>query len=618
MSRSSDSSKPSLSLEEKLETLPSAPGVYLYKNRDGKIIYVGKASRLKQRVRSYFTGSTQGHDAKTRNMVGKIKDLDYIVTESPSEALVLENQLIKEYRPQYNIRLKDDKQYPYLRISMQEAFPRITVVRRINNDGARYFGPFTDVRAMRETLSFAAGVFQVRTCHLDLPEQTVPRACLDWQIGRCSAPCVGCDDRPTYRRRAQDLVHFLEGRTTHIIESLEAQMKIAAAERRYEDAAKMRDLGVKLAKTANSRPPIAGIPGDADLCAVAREGVHASGIVLRVRGGHILTSHHFPFVVKLDFGLEDLMAQLLREYYPRAGDVPRQILLSVGVEDANSWAEWLKQWRQGSLELLLPVRGAKRAAVELAHTNATFHLREAMVRERGRYAKRLTPAGIQLQEALDLHTAPQTIECFDISNFQGKETVASLVYFKEGKPLKSHYRRFRLKTIQGVDDFASMGEVLERYYGKLAAKSLPAAHLIVVDGGAGQLSVAREVLSKYGFHEAQLIGLAKREETIYHETGTLQLSRNNEGLKLLQRVRNEAHRFAITYHRLLRDKLTTASELDLIPGIGQVKKLSLLHHFGSVEQIMAASRADLESVRGINQHDVVSILNFFAQGRAQG
>ncbi len=611
MSSCAENPEPALPLQDKLEALPSAPGVYLYKNRDGKVIYVGKASRLSQRVRSYFVKAPSVHDPKTRSLVARIKDFDYIVTGTPAEALVLENQLIKEYRPQYNIRLKDDKQYPHLKISLQEPFPRVTVVRRIEADGARYFGPFTDVKAMRETLAFASGAFQVRTCHLNLPKQTVPRACLDWQIGRCSAPCVGHEDQAAYGKRAQALVNFLEGRTGPLIRELEDQMRSAANGRRYEEAARLRDLGAKLSRTANSRPPIGGIQGDADLCAVVREGTDASGLVLRVRGGHILTSHHFPFTAKLDIGLEDLMAQLLREYYPLAGDVPQEILLSVEVEDMASWQSWLGQWCPKPLQVKVPLRGPRHEAVQLAHTNATFHLREAMVKKQGRRVHRLTPAGVFLQESLDLHTAPQTIECFDISNFQGKETVASLVFFKEGKPLKSRYRRFRIKTVKQVDDFASMGEVLDRYYKKLVTKGLPAADLVVVDGGAGQLSVARDVLGRYGFHGVQLIGLAKKEETIYREGGTLQLSRHSEALKLLQRVRDEAHRFAITYHRLLRDKLTTASELDLIPGIGQVKKLSLLHHFGSVEQIRLASQQEIGLVRGINRHDVVSILNFF-------
>ncbi len=599
-------------LEDKLASLPEAPGVYLYKNRDGKVIYVGKAVRLKQRVRSYFSSHKADQDPKTRKLVDKIRDLDFIATDSEAQALVLENQLIKEYRPYYNIRLKDDKQYPYLRISLQEKFPRVTVVRRIVTDGARYFGPFTDVSSMRRTLSFAAGVFMVRTCHLDLPEKTVPRPCLDWQIGRCSAPCAGYEDEPTYRQRVLAMVSFLEGRTGDLLKELETRMRELARRRLFEEAARLRDLAARLRKTAAGRQLVDGITGDADLCGVAREGTEASGLVLRVRGGHILTSHHFSFSVKLESMPAELMAQLLREYYARAGDIPLEVLLAVPVEDPASWEAWLADRRGGPVHVREPRRGRRRAAVELARTNAAFHLRETLVRNKGRPARRVASAVSRLQAALELHTLPRTIECFDISNFQGKETVASLVFFKDGKPLKSRYRRFRINSVTGVDDFASMAEVLDRYYARLVAKELPPADLVVVDGGSGQLGVAREVLGRYGFHEVQLIGLAKKQETIYREGGTVQLPRRSEALKLLQRVRNEAHRFAITYHRLLRDRLTTASELDLIPGIGQVKKLSLLHHFGSVERIATASAAELGQVRGINRHDVAAILHFFA------
>ena len=598
-------------LKAKLTLLPDAPGVYLHKNNQGRVIYVGKASRLNQRVRSYFHTSGE-KDAKTNALVSKIKDFDYIVTDTATDALVLENQLIKEYRPLYNVRLKDDKQYPYLRISLNEPYPRVSVVRRITRDGARYFGPFTDVGAMRETLKFAAGAFQIRTCHLDLPGQTVERPCLDYQIGRCSAPCVDYDSQEDYRAKVMRMVRFLSGAEKEVIQELRTEMEDHSTGLRFEDAAGLRDLIAKLDRTTSRSRPVAGIRGDCDLISVAREGHDASGVVFRVRGGHILTTHHFLLSDKLEQGLDAFMAQLLREYYPRAGDIPAEILLSHPVDQQDSWQEWLAGLRKAKVTLKVPVRGVRKEAVALAHTNAAFKLREINLRRAMTKTHKVTPGDIQLQEALDLHSVPETIECFDISNFQGKETVASLVFFKGGQPLKSRYRRFRIKTVKGIDDFASMKEVLSRYYSRLVEKDLAPAHLVVVDGGAGQLGVAREVLAQFGFHETQLIGLAKREETIHREGGTLNLSRSSEALKLLQRVRDEAHRFAITYHRLLRDKNTTASELDLIPGIGQIKKLSLLHHFGSVARIRVAGAEALAEVRGINRHDVVAIREFFA------
>lgn len=617
MSREAKPVKQDLDLEKKLALLPEAPGVYLHKNKQGKVIYVGKAKLLTHRVRSYFhTGGDK--DAKTKILVKQIKDFDYIVTDTDTDALVLENQLIKEYRPLYNIRLKDDKAYPYLRISLNEPFPRISVVRRIEQDGARYFGPFTNVHAMRQTLNFSAGAFQVRTCHLDLPEQSVPRACLDYQIGRCSAPCVGYDSLDGYGKKVHRLVRFLDGADTEVLGELRDEMQQNSEDLLFEQAAKVRDLIEELEKTTSKGRPVSGVQGNCDLCGVAREGGEASGVILRVRGGKILSSLHFLLADKLESGLDVFMAQLLREYYARAGDIPPEIFLSHDVEDRPSWQVWLSEQRQRPVHLKFPRRGAKKEAVELAHTNATFKLREVLLKHelhnRSRLVK-VTPADIQLQEALDLHTTPNTIECFDISNFQGKETVASLVFFKAGKPLKSRYRRFRIKTVEGIDDFASMAEVLGRYYGKLVEKGLPPADLVMVDGGAGQLSAARVVLAEYGLHETQLIGLAKKQETIHRENGTINLPRSSEALKLLQRVRDEAHRFAITYHRLVRDRKTTASELDLIPGIGNLKKLALLHFFGSVAQIRKADAETLSEVRGINKHDVVAILAYFDQNR---
>lgn len=598
-------------VSQKLALLPDAPGVYLHKNRDGKVIYVGKAVRLKQRVRSYFQAGGD-KDNKTRALVRRIRDFDYIVTDSDNDALVLENQLIKEYRPLYNVRLKDDKQYPYLRLSLAEAYPRVEVVRKLEADGNRYFGPFTDVRAMRETLKFAAGAFQVRTCHLDLPGQTVDRPCLDYQIGRCSAPCVDYETQSAYRARAQRMARFLEGATADVLGELRAEMESHAEALEFEAAARCRDLIARLEKTTRRSRPVAGIKSDLDLVGLAREGVDASGVIMRVRDGHILTSHHFLLNDKLERDLPTFMAQLLREYYSRAGDIPPEVLLSCPVEQPAAWQSWLSDLRGRRVLVKTPQRGVRRDAVELAHTNAAFKLREVDLKARVKQTSRITPANIQLQEALDLHTVPESIECFDISNFQGKETVASLVFFKGGKPLKSRYRRFRIKTVAGVDDFASMTEVLTRYYGRLVARGETPADLVVVDGGAGQLTMARRVLASYGLHATQLIGLAKREETIYRENGTIQLSRRSEALKLLQRVRDEAHRFAITYHRLLRDQRTTHSELDLIPGIGRIKKLSLLHRFGSVAQIREATAAELGEVHGINRHDVVTIREYFA------
>jgi len=440
----------------------------------------------------------------------------------------------------------------------------------------------------------------------------VSRPCLDYQIGRCSAPCVGYDTLESYRNSVLRMIRFLEGAEGEVLKELNEEMTDHAHAQEYEQAAKVRDLIHQLEKTTSRGRPVSGVSGDCDLCSVAREGADAACVVLRVRGGKIRTSDHFLLNDRLESGLEAFMGHLLREYYSRAGDIPREVLISHPVGEIPAWEAWLTDRRGARVLLKQPQRGARKEAVELARTNAAFRLREATMKSALRQHRNVTPADIQLQEALDLHTVPNTIECFDISNFQGKETVASLVFFRDGRPLKSRYRRFRIKTVDGIDDFASMGEVMERYYTRLAERELAPADLVVVDGGAGQLSVARRVLGELGFHSTQLIGLAKREETIYKEDRTIDLPRGCEAQRLLQRVRDEAHRFAITYHRLLRDKKTTDSELDLIPGIGRMKKLALLHHFGSVARIRVASAQDLAQTRGINKHDVVAIREFLA------
>ncbi len=598
-------------LAEKLAALPDAPGVYLHRDRRGKVIYVGKAGRLSQRVRHYFQSGEL--DRKTAQLVARIHDFDWIATASETEALILESQLIKEYRPRYNVQLKDDKQYPYLRIRWAEPFPRVEVVRRIADDGSRHFGPYTDARSMRETLKFAAGVFQVRTCHLDLPDRTVARPCLDYQIGRCSAPCVGLDDAASYRRRVRQLILFLEGRDRSLLAGLRRQMATLAAERRYEEAAGVRDRLERLERTISRSRPVPGLGSDLDACAVAREGQAGCGVVLRIRRGKVLTVHQFQLSDRLERDTGAFLAQLLREYYPRAGDIPAEVVLAQDLPDLATWTDWLGRLRGRPVRLHRAVRGAKRRAVEMAAANAGFKLAERAAGE-GIRGRRLTPANVQLQEALGLHTPPETIACVDISALQGREAVGSLVFFRGGEPLKSRYRRFRIRTVAGVDDYAMMEEVLDRHCRRLRERQEEPADLVMVDGGAGQLGVARRVLTRHGFHATQLVGLAKREELVHVEGGgpPVRLPRGGEALRLLQRVRDEAHRFAISYHRLLRDQRTTASVLDAIPGIGRVKKLSLLHRFGSVAEIARADAAQLRQVRGLNRHDVQAILGFFA------
>jgi len=598
---------------EKLKLLPSSPGVYLHKDGSGTVLYIGKALRLNQRVRSYFQESTE-LAPRTRNLVQRVQDFDYIVTASENEALVLEDQLIKEYRPRYNVRLKDDKRYPYIRISMRDRFPVVDVVRQIESDGSRYFGPFTSTGDMRETLKHALRVFQVRTCRLKLPDETVPRACLDHQIGRCSAPCVELDSEEGYGLKVQGLIRFLEGASDDLVAELENEINFLAPQQRYEDAAGVRDRISVLDRTIGSLSRIHGMSDNLDACAVVRDGRDGCGVVLRIRGGRVLPTHHFLLEDRLESGFSSFMDHLLREYYPRAGDIPKKILISHDPGEQTQREHWLSELAGHKVVLTRHPRGARRDALDMAVANATWKLNERTLKDQ-LHTRHVAPGrAFELQEALDLSTLPDTIECFDISNFQGRETVASLVFFKDGKPLKSRYRRFRIREVEGVDDYASMREVLSRYFTGLQQKELKHADLVMVDGGPGQLSAARGVLTEMGLHDVELIGLAKREEEIHRERqpSPVRLPRTSAALQLLQQVRDEAHRFAITYHRLLRDQKTTGSILDKVPGIGRVKKLALLHHFPSIDAIRTASAEDLADVRSINSADVEKLLIFFA------
>ena len=605
-------------LRRKLRRLPRRPGVYLHRDARGRVLYVGKARRLDQRVRSYFQGPAT-LDPKTRQLVRRVADVEVIVTPDESAALVLEDRLIKEYRPPYNVRLKDDKRYPYIRVTVQEEFPRVEVVRRTADDGARYFGPYTSARDMRETLRYALQIFPVRTCRLDLPRQTLDRPCLDYQIGRCSGPCAGLDDRAGYRRKVADLVRFLEGRDRKVPEALRREMAAAAARYDFETAARLRDRLRLLERTLARRFRLDGLGGAVDVLGTARDGEEACGVVLRVRGGQVLTVHHFLLRDRLQRGGPDLLAQLLREYYGRTDDLPPLVLLPEPLPDTAEWERLLAERRGGPVRLRVPRRGARRDALRMAAANAAARL--TAEREGAAEPPPAAPDSpvAALQERLGLRRLPRVIECFDISTFQGRETVAALVTFRDGRPWKSRYRRFRVRSVEGTDDFASLREAVGRHYRRVLEREERPADLVVIDGGAGQVAAAREALTALGLHDVELIGLAKREETIVREAGPdLRLPRHDPALRLLQRLRDEAHRFAVTYHRLLRGKRMEASLLDRIPGIGPAKKMALLHHFDSVEAVRRADAAALAAVRGLTAADVQRILAFFAAERGEG
>ena len=606
-------------LQAKLAALPPRPGVYLMKDARGKVLYVGKAARLASRVRNYF-GGLDALDTKTRSLVEHVHDFDWIVTPTEKDALLLESQLVQEHRPRYNVRLKDDKRFPYLRLRTSEAFPRIDIVRRPADDGDEYYGPFTDAKAMRLTLRTLGNIFQIRTCSLDLPKESVPRPCLDYFIHRCGAPCVGYQDQASYAQLVTEVRLFLQGRSDALVRRLRERMHEQSEALHFEAAARLRDRISAVEKVVAHQETVLDTGEDADVLALEREGKEACGVRLRVRDGKLLQSESWYLQGNLADEEADFFARFCAEMFRRPQELAEEVLLMLPLPDAVAWADALSEKRERPLHFRQPRRGARARLVEMARTNARFKLRER--RAQSAILPKTNdeePAILDLKERLQLPVAPHSIECFDMSHFQGSQRVGALVYFSAGRPLKSRYRRFKIRQSEGIDDFAMMQECVERYYSRLRDEDQLPADLVVVDGGAGQLSVAVRTLKRYGFVETAVVGLAKREEEIYvpGRSEALQLPRSSAGLKLLQRVRDEAHRFAIQYHRQRREKATLRSILDDIPGIGAVKRRALLEHFGSAEAVSQASAAQLCEVAGIGAADAQRIVEFWLARRAK-
>jgi len=597
-------------LFKKLEGLPGSPGVYLMKDEQGRVLYVGKAARLAVRVRSYFSPES-ALDQKTATLVRKIADFDYVLTANEREALLLEDQLIKEFKPRYNIRLKDDKRYPWLRLSVTEPFPRLSVVRRPKEDGQEYYGPYTNAKAMRQTLKTIGQVFRIRTCQLRLPEETVPRPCLDYHIKRCDAPCVNYIDRESYGLLVEQVRLFLSGQSRGLLDTLQGKMDAASEALRFEEAARLRDQ-IEAVRRLDSKQEVVWNKGrDVDAFGLDREGRQACGVVLRIRDGKLLHSEAYFFSSPRVSEVDEFFQRFTSSVFSSQRHGGREVMLMREIPQMEHWEEVLSERLGRRVHIRVAHRGKARRLVDMACANARWKLRERL----GSTApvRKEVPSVLDLKERLGLAVAPWSIECFDMSHIQGSQRVGSLVYFQAGEPLKSRYRRFRIQQSQGIDDFGMMQEVLERYYSRLRDEDKLPADLVVVDGGAGQLSVAVSTLSRYGFVETAVVGLAKKEEEIYlpNRKEPLRLPKSSSALKLLQRARDEAHRFAVTYHRKLRGKELKKSLLDEIPGIGAKKKRALLLRFGSVEAVGKAAAADLVEVEGIGQGDAERILAFF-------
>jgi len=598
-----------------LDTLPHKPGCYIMKDSQGTVIYVGKAINLRHRVRSYFQAGHNQHP-RTVQMVSHITDIQWIVVGSELEALILEMNLIKKHRPHYNVRLKDDKRYPYIKVHWNDPFPTVTVTRQLDQDGSRYFGPYTSVWAVHQTLDLLRHIFPYLSCDREITGKD-ERACLYYDIKLCTAPCIGKIDQAGYRQMMADLCEFLDGRTDKIVVRLRSEMEQAAEDLRFERAAALRDQ-IKAIETVVERQKVLSSDYiDSDVLALARSDGEACVQVFFIRGGKLIGRDYFLLEGAAESTDATVMAEFLKQFYSAASAVPPQVLLPNEVEEANIIRQWLSQRREDhKVEIIVPREGANQDLIQLAAENAaeTLHALQAQWQVD---THRQEQALAELQAALGLSKPIGRIECYDISNTQGTASVGSMVVFEQGVPSKSLYRRFNIRTVVGPDDFASMEEVLTRRLGRWkAAQEAGAApgkkpdlafavlpDLLMVDGGKGQLGRAVKVLAEFGLlDKLPVVGLAKQNEELFlpHRPDPVILPRTSQGLYLVQRVRDEAHRFAITAHRNRRAKQGLASRLDVIPGIGPARRKALLTKFGSIEKIRDATLEELTSVSGIN------------------
>jgi len=604
-------------IQEQVRGLPPKPGVYLMKNAHGDIIYVGKAINLRNRVRSYFQ-STAEHSPKTRRLVREVADIEFIVVASELEALLLELQLIKKHRPRFNVRLKDDKRYPYIKVSWQDPFPKLTVTRRMEQDGARYFGPYTSVWAVHQTLDLARKIFPYLTCDRVITGQD-ERACLYYDLKLCLAPCIGAATQAQYRAMIERLCLFLEGQTEPVMQRLRAEMEAAAEALNFERAAQLRDQILAIERVVERQKVVSSAETNQDVVAFARADHDTCVQVFFIRAGKLIGRETFVLEGAEDEDTRAIMASFLKQFYNEAAYVPPEVLLPEEAEEFEVIQEWLATKRRGKVTLSVPRQGLSRELVEMAAENAADTLASLRAQWQADTSKQTT-ALTELQQALGLPAAPTRIECYDISNTQGAQPTGSMVVFVKGVPRKSHYRRFNIRTVQGPNDFDSMREVLERRFRRWQETSVAKGSegrrpgekvdesfqmlpdLLMVDGGRGQLGVAVQVLEAFGLRErVPVVALAKQQEELFlpGRAESLLLPRNSQALFLVQRVRDEAHRFALSHHRTRRTKVGLASQLEMIKGIGAARRKALLARFGSLDAIRAASIEELTAVRGI-------------------
>jgi excinuclease ABC subunit C len=587
------------SLQLKLTALPQEPGVYFLKNAQGKVVYIGKAKSLRARVRTYFQDGYNDGRPQYAAMVNSVADIDFLVTRTEQEALVLEATQIREFKPRYNINLKDDKKYPVVRIT-KETYPRVVVTRDIVEDGSRYLGPFSNVGAMRTALDLMHKIFPVRSCKYNLPQKGVT-LCMDYHIKRCEGPCEDLVSISEYRATVNRAVRFLKGHNAEVIRELQERMKEAAEKLNYERAARCRDQISALETVRNRQKVITAELVDRDVVGLSRQDDEACCCVLEIREGRLLGQKLHILGGVMSAPDAEVLSAFLRQFYLHTESIPHEIHLPCELEDLDEMSAWLSARSARKLNITAPQRGDKLKPLEIATRNAEQALVERQLKREQRRGN-LPQSVHALQRDLGLGVLPRRIEAVDISNFQGSESVGSLVVFVDGKPRRSDYRMFKIKTVEGADDFASIREVVGRRFRRLQDADLPLPDLLLVDGGKGQLSSAVAALRDLGADAQPVIGLAKRldEVIVPGASDTLYLPRNSASLRLLQTLRDEAHRFALTRHRQLRRKRTLASALDDIPGVGEKRKEALLRQLGSLKRIREASTEELSSVPSIS------------------
>jgi excinuclease ABC subunit C len=594
-------------LENKLKALPTRSGVYQFKNDKNKVIYVGKAKNLRSRVRSYFHGSAT--NAKTIALVKKIKDVELVVTDSEIEALVLENNLIKELKPRYNIDLKDDKSFPFIKVT-NEPYPQVYSTRQVIQDGSKYFGPYTSVKSMKSSLRMINQIFKIRSCKYDINEVTIAKKkyklCLDYHINKCDGPCEGLISENEYNEMVQEVIKLLRGKTDDLIKELETKMQKASTGLDFEKAAEIRDKLEQLKTISSKQKIVSNDFVDRDVLSVAYEGNDSACSIFNIRSGKLVGKKQLRLRLKGAEELPEIYNSVVKFYYGELTEIPKEILFENEPIDSELLREWLNLRAEKKVKFVIPQRGELRSLVKMCKQNAILQLKEIQI-QRMKKEGRVPFAVAALQKDLGLSKLPTKIECFDISNLQGTDAVASMVVFVDGKPKKSLYRKFIIQDVEGPDDFASMQEVIRRRYTRVLKNEDPMPDLIMVDGGKGQLSSAVEVLSDLGLKQIPIIGLAKRLEEVFfpRKSEAESIAKTSSGLKLLQQIRDEAHRFAITFHRKRRNKRTFTSELLGIKGIGPSTAQMLIKQLGSVSTIKKESLENIAAVVGKKRAEII-------------